>query len=76
MDELKHNLLQHLHQPVRWADSIRYLISRDAGQFVECGPGKVLAGLNKRIDRSVTSYAISDIESIEATKAVLQGEGA
>lgn len=76
MDELKFNLLQHLHQPVRWADSIRFLVSQGADQFVECGPGKVLAGLNKRIDRSVTSFAMSDIDSIESTMIALQGESA
>lgn len=74
LDELKSNLLQHLHQPVRWADSVRYLVSQNADQFVECGPGKVLAGLNKRIDRSVTSYAMSDEGSIVSTIAALQGE--
>lgn len=76
LDVLKENLLQHLHQPVRWADSVRYLVGRGADQFVECGPGKVLAGLNKRIDRSVTSFAMSDEGSIESVISALQGEEA
>jgi [acyl-carrier-protein] S-malonyltransferase len=57
---LKDNLLEHLHQPVRWADSIRYLISEGCELFVECGSGKVLSGLNKRIDRSIKSMPVSD----------------
>jgi len=73
LESLKSNLLQHLHQPVRWADSIRYLASKGADTFVECGPGKVLSGLNKRIDRSVRSTAISDQESIDALIEMLKG---
>ena len=72
LEELKYNLLQHLHQPVRWADSIRYLADRGAKNFVECGPGKVLAGLNKRIDKSVVSYAMSDEASIKSVIDELQ----
>jgi [acyl-carrier-protein] S-malonyltransferase len=73
LDELKTNLLEHLHRPVRWSDSIRNLVSEGADTFVECGPGKVLAGLNKRIDKSVSSYAMSDLEGIEAVRNAIQG---
>ena len=72
LEELKYNLLQHLHQPVRWADSIRYLSGKGANYFVECGPGKVLAGLNKRIDKSVVSDAMSDEASIKLVIGELQ----
>lgn len=74
LDELKANLLEHLHQPVRWSDSIRKLVEMGADVFVECGPGKVLAGLNKRIDKSVSSYAMSDIESIESVQLAIKGD--
>lgn len=63
---LKSNLLTHLYSPVLWSQSITQLVEQDAGLFVECGPGKVLAGLNKRIDKNVTTLAMSDIESMNA----------
>lgn len=75
LDNLKANLLPHLHQPVRWSDSIRYLASKGATQFVECGPGKVLAGLNKRIDKSLTSFAVSNSEAIHTTVEALTDRG-
>lgn len=74
LDELKANLLQHLHQPVRWSDSIKFLIGQGADTFIECGPGKVLAGLNKRIDRSVRSFSMSDGESVAAVVDAIKGE--
>jgi [acyl-carrier-protein] S-malonyltransferase len=75
LDALTYNLLQHLHQPVRWADSIRYLRAQGVASFVECGPGKVLTGLNKRIDRDAKSFAISDLAGIHEVQAQLESEG-
>jgi [acyl-carrier-protein] S-malonyltransferase len=75
LDELTYNLLQHLHQPVRWADSIRYLRAKGVASFVECGPGKVLTGLNKRIDREAKSYAVSDLSGISDVSVLLEAEG-
>lgn len=66
IDELKVNLLSHLYSPVLWSQSITELIKHDVSTFIECGPGKVLAGLNKRIDKSVTSFAMSDLESMNS----------
>lgn len=57
---LRDNLLAHLHRPVLWSQSIRHLVEKDAQIFVECGPGKVLSGLNKRIDKSVKTLNMSD----------------
>lgn len=70
--ELKEHLLNHLHQPVLWSQSIKALVALDASLFVECGPGKVLAGLNKRIDRSVTTLNMSDTAGLEALVCALQ----
>lgn len=75
LDALTYNLLQHLHQPVRWADSIRYLRAQGVESFVECGPGKVLTGLNKRIDRDAKSFAMSDLAGIQEVQAQLESEG-
>ncbi len=71
LEVLKANLLEHLYRPVLWSQSITELVKLDAGVFVECGPGKVLSGLNKRIDKTVQSMAMSDMESLSAVKQAL-----
>lgn len=71
LDELKTNLLAHLYRPVLWSQSVTKLIELGADNFVECGPGKVLAGLNKRIDKSVKTMAMSDQTSLEEVKSAL-----
>ncbi|WP_299729001.1 ACP S-malonyltransferase [uncultured Endozoicomonas sp.] len=50
-EQLKANLVAQLYSPVRWVESIEAIIATGVGRFAECGPGKVLAGLNKRIAR-------------------------
>jgi [acyl-carrier-protein] S-malonyltransferase len=52
-DILKSNLVKQLYSPVLWTDTIRELVANDVGIAVECGAGKVLAGLAKRIDRGL-----------------------
>ena len=69
LEALKHNLLEHLHQPVKWSASIQALVAQDAGLFVECGPGKVLSGLNKRIARDAKTLTMNDAESLESVLA-------
>ena len=59
MDELKRNLLSQLYSPVLWTASVQNMITCGVNTTVECGPGKVLAGLNKKIDRSLTVAAIN-----------------
>jgi len=71
LGQLKENLLAHLHKPVLWAQSISYLAKNDASRFVECGPGRVLSGLNKRIDRSLRSYNMNDSASMKQVMAEL-----
>jgi [acyl-carrier-protein] S-malonyltransferase len=73
LDDLKTNLLAHLYRPVLWSQSVTKLIELGAGNFVECGPGKVLAGLNKRIDKSVSTKAMSDLESMKSVQEALSG---
>jgi [acyl-carrier-protein] S-malonyltransferase len=71
---IKEKLIEQLYSPVQWEDSIRKLISLGVDTFIEIGPGKVLSGLVKKIDRSVKTYALSDIESCQLTVAALKGE--
>ncbi len=63
-------LVRQLWQPVRWTETIRFLVQAGVSRFVECGPGKVLAGLNRRIDREVEVLALQD----DAALAALLGE--
>lgn len=57
---IKNLLVEQLYSPVRWEESIRQMIAQGTTVFVECGPGKVLSGLVKKIDRSVTTYCVYD----------------
>ena len=59
-------LARQLYSPVRWVETIRALKARGAARFLECGPGKVLAGLNKRIDGSLATFALTDEAAIHA----------
>lgn len=58
---LKGALREQLYKPVRWAQTVQALAGQGIGLFLECGPGKVLSGLNKRIlDRGALSFALED----------------
>jgi [acyl-carrier-protein] S-malonyltransferase len=57
-------LVRQLSQPVRWAASIQALIGEGVTRFAECGPGKVLAGLNRRISREIFSIALITPENL------------
>ncbi len=54
IDEIKKNLIDQLTSPVKWSQSVRQMIEDGATEFIECGPGKVLQGLVKKIDRNMT----------------------
>lgn len=70
-DEIKQCLQQQLHNPVLWVDTVQNLIADGIDTIVECGPGKVLAGLNKRIDKSASNYTIDSIDNFTAFKDAL-----
>ncbi len=53
-------LVRQVSSPVRWEDVVRRLVAEGARTFVELGPGAVLAGLIKKIDRSVAVYSVED----------------
>jgi [acyl-carrier-protein] S-malonyltransferase len=68
---LKRDLLEQLYKPVRWVESIQCLAANGATQLVECGPGKVLAGLNKRCAEGVTTYNLNTPDAFAASRAAL-----
>lgn len=71
-DDIKDKLIQQLYSPVQWEKSVEKMIDLGVTTFIEIGPGKVLSGLVKKVNRSVTTYAVSDEttckEVIEALK--------
>jgi len=64
-DEIKELLVKQVVSPVLWVDSVEYMKSKGVDTFIETGPGGVLAGLIKKIDRSVKIYNIGKAEDIE-----------
>ncbi|MBL4952648.1 ACP S-malonyltransferase [Neobacillus sp. OS1-32] len=58
--EIKDQLIEQLYSPVLWDDSVRKMIAMGVDTFIEIGPGKVLSGLIKKIDKTVTAYSVSD----------------
>ena len=64
-DDIKAALLEQLYKPVRWLDSINNMKSMGVTKIIECGPGKVLSGLIKRIDRSFELSSIHDEASLK-----------
>ena len=64
-DEIKKLLIEQIESPVRWRESIEYMISQGTKIFIEIGPGKVLSGLIKRINKEVKVLNIDKLEDIE-----------
>lgn len=64
-------LLRQVASPVLWSESVRRLIDEGVGQFIEVGPGKVLAGLVRNISRECRIFNVEDGESLEATLTAL-----
>ena len=65
VDQIKVALVRQLYQPVRWVDCVNKMMEEGATNFVECGPGKVLAGLSKRITRRTPAVPVFDNASLE-----------
>lgn len=61
---IKKALTQQLYSPVRWVEIIQFLEKQSIDEFIECGPGKVLAGLNKRIT-AIHTFSIQDPEILQ-----------
>lgn len=70
--ELQAKLSQQMPSAVRWCSSIEYMLSQGVNTFIEIGPGKALAGMVKKIDRSAASFNIFDSESLEKTLSELK----
>jgi [acyl-carrier-protein] S-malonyltransferase len=71
--EIRDALVRQAASPVRWVETINRLAELGATHVLECGPGKVLAGLTKRIDPSLQGYALADRGSLEQALAAVRG---
>jgi [acyl-carrier-protein] S-malonyltransferase len=65
--EIKEKLGRQMESPVRWCPTIEYMLSQGVDTFIEIGPGKVLVGTVKKIDRSAKLFSVSDPANIKAT---------
>jgi len=68
---LKRDLLAQLYSPVRWVESMVCLADRGVTDLIECGPGKVLSGLNKRCVKGVKTHGLDTPDAFAATRAAL-----
>ncbi|MEO8434375.1 MAG: ACP S-malonyltransferase [Pyrinomonadaceae bacterium] len=66
-------LIRQVSAPVRWRESVELLLREGVNTFIEVGPGKVLGGLLRQIDRSVQSLNVADAASLKATLAACSG---
>jgi [acyl-carrier-protein] S-malonyltransferase len=64
-EDIREALTRQLHSPVRWSDTIVEMVRQGVDRMVECGPGKVLVGLSKRIDKRLDAVCAQDPASLD-----------
>jgi [acyl-carrier-protein] S-malonyltransferase len=72
-DAIRDALIRQVTGAVRWVDCIKELQLSDVTHYIEVGPGKVLSGLNRQIDRALSTTNVEDPASLEKTLAALTG---
>ena len=73
-EEIKRLLIEQLFSPVQWEDSVEKLLELGVDTFIEVGPGKVLSGLVKKVNRRVKTYSVQDEASLAQTIQALKEE--
>lgn len=73
-EQIRSVLVRQLYSPVRWVETIQAMAERGVTTVVECGPGKVLAGLNKRIVKQMTALPLFDEASLNGVLESVKGE--
>jgi [acyl-carrier-protein] S-malonyltransferase len=68
VDEIRERLQLQLYQPVKWVASVELMHARGIITLIECGPGKVLTGLTRRIEKSLQAFAVFDADSLDSTQ--------
>ncbi len=69
--DITKGLVKQLHNPVLWVETVKNLTAEGVEAIVECGPGKVLVGLNKRISKDIAHHTINDVATLDETVAAL-----
>ena len=64
-EQIKELLIEQIEKPVRWRESVENMIGLGVNKFIEVGPGKVLSGLIKRIDRNVILNQVNNLEDVK-----------
>lgn len=64
VEQIRHNLLAQLYSPVLWTRTVQAMVDQGAETLVECGPGKVLSGLNKKVSRTLNVVAINEPDGL------------
>ena len=67
IEEIKSKLVEQLYRPVLWTSSVLKMRKLGVEKLIEAGPGKVLSGLTRRIDKSLSASAIIDVNSLKST---------
>lgn len=76
VEDIRNRLYEQLFSPVRWVETIRYITGTSTNIGLECGPGKVITGLNKRIDKEFTMLSLASQEEMElAINELSRGKG-
>ena len=70
-DEARDSLVRQVSQPVRWLESVEFLSNHGVQTFIEIGPGKVLSGLVRQINRELRCLNVEDESSLRATREAL-----
>ncbi|GED13206.1 ACP S-malonyltransferase [Aneurinibacillus migulanus] len=73
-EEIKDSLIKQVASPVLWEDSVSFMLSEGVDLFVEIGPGTVLSGLVKKLDRKVKTMSIQDMATLEKALEQLQAQ--
>ena len=68
VDKIKDLLIKQIESPVRWRESVIYMIKNGVTNFIEIGPGKVLSGLVKRIDKTINVNTVNKLEDLKDIK--------
>jgi len=68
---IKALLIEQIYSPVKWVGCVQYMAAHGITTTVECGPGRVLSGLNKRIDKALNGFGIDDPDGLQQTLAAL-----
>lgn len=63
-ERIRDLLVEQIYSPVRWTECIQAIVANGVTSIVECGPGRVLSGLNRRIDKSLASYGLEEPDAL------------